>query len=346
MRCEPAEWVSVATRQSGRRLAAQPTRCRSFGKEIVMHSGPTEPPREGRRKALKMIAATGLALAGGATAAATDGNVLGRRIPASGERLAAVGLGTYETFDVADAALPALQQVLARFVALGGQMVDSSPMYGRAESVLGHLAETLGARQRLFLATKVWTSGEADGVRQMETSFNRLRTRQLDLMQVHNLVDWQVHLATMRDWQRQGRIRYLGVTHYHAGAHRQLETVLRAARPDFVQINYSMAERDAESRLLPLAQDLGIAVIINRPFAQGALFTRVRGRPLPAWAAEFDCTSWAQFFLKFILAQPAVTCVIPATSKVLHLEDNLAAAQGRLPDERQLSRMAGSLRDA
>ncbi|WP_374691487.1 aldo/keto reductase [Accumulibacter sp.] len=311
-----------------------------------MRLEPTEVPCDGRRMALKIIAATGLALAGGAPPTAADGNVLRRRIPASGERIAAIGLGTYETFDVADAALPALQQVLARFVALGGQVVDSSPMYGRAESVLGHLAATLGTRDRLFLATKVWTSGAAEGIRQMETSFIRLRTRQLDLMQVHNLVDWQVHLATMRDWQREGRIRYLGVTHYHASAHRQVETVLRSARPDFVQINYSMAERDAESRLLPLAQDLGIAVVINRPFAQGALFTRVRGRPLPAWTAEFDCTSWAQFFLKFILAQPTVTCVIPATNKVQHLEDNLAAARGRLPDGRQRTRMAEHLRDS
>lgn len=311
-----------------------------------MRLEPTEVPCDGRRMALKIIAATGLALAGGAPPTAADGNVLRRRIPASGERIAAIGLGTYETFDVADAALPALQQVLARFVALGGQVVDSSPMYGRAESVLGHLAATLGTRDRLFLATKVWTSGAAEGIRQMETSFIRLRTRQLDLMQVHNLVDWQVHLATMRDWQREGRIRYLGVTHYYASAHRQVETVLRSARPDFVQINYSMAERDAESRLLPLAQDLGIAVVINRPFAQGALFTRVRGRPLPAWTAEFDCTSWAQFFLKFILAQPTVTCVIPATNKVQHLEDNLAAARGRLPDGRQRTRMAEHLRDS
>jgi len=311
-----------------------------------MRLEPTEVPCDGRRMALKIIAATGLALAGGAPPTAADGNVLRRRIPASGERIAAIGLGTYETFPVADRALPALQQVLARFVALGGQVVDSSPMYGRAESVLGHLADTLGTRDRLFLATKVWTSGAAEGIRQMETSFIRLRTRQLDLMQVHNLVDWQVHLATMRDWQREGRIRYLGVTHYHASAHRQVETVLRSARPDFVQINYSMAERDAESRLLPLAQDLGIAVVINRPFAQGALFTRVRGRPLPAWTAEFDCTSWAQFFLKFILAQPTVTCVIPATNKVQHLEDNLAAARGRLPDGRQRTRMAEHLRDS
>jgi diketogulonate reductase-like aldo/keto reductase len=310
-----------------------------------MQAGSIGAPREGRRKALKIMAAAGLALAGGQTLAAGEENILSRRIPASGERIAAVGLGTYETFDVADTALPGLQQVLARFVTLGGQVVDSSPMYGRAESVLGQLAETLGVRTRLFLATKVWTSGETEGMRQMATSFKRLRTRQLDLMQVHNLVDWQTHLMAMRDWQQQGRIRYLGVTHYHVGAHRQLEAVLRTARPDFVQINYSMAEREAENRLLPLAQDLGIAVIVNRPFAQAALFTRVRGRSLPAWAAEFDCASWAQFFLKFILAQPAVTCVIPATSKVPHLEDNLAAARGRLPDVQQRARMAEYLRD-
>ncbi|WP_291986851.1 aldo/keto reductase [Candidatus Accumulibacter sp. ACC007] len=297
----------------------------------------------GRRALLKAIAASGAAVAGsvlGAPSGTPEGGLLRRRIPSSGELIAAVGLGTYQTFDVADSASTALEPVLARFVALGGQLVDSSPMYGRSESVLGELAAKLGVRDRLFLATKVWTSGRGEGIRQMEASLSRLRTQQLDLMQVHNLLDWQAQLPTLREWKEQGRIRYLGVTHYHEGAYREVEALLRAENPDFVQINYSMAERDAEERVLPLAQDLGIAVIINRPFAKASLFPRVRGKPLPEWAAEFDCASWAQFFLKFILAQPAVSCVIPATSKVKHLEDNLGAARGRLPDARQRARMA------
>ena len=305
---------------------------------------------ERRRAALKVIAAGGLAFAGGALGAAPgsvpatpDDGMLRRRIPSSGELLAAVGLGTYQSFDVADSASPALEQVLARFVALGGQMVDSSPMYGRSESIVGELAARLGIRERLFLASKVWTSGRAEGIRQMANSLSRLRTSHLELMQVHNLLDWRVQLPTLRAWKQEGRIRYLGVTHYHEGAYRDVEAVLRAERPDFVQINYSMAERDAEVRMLPLAQDLGIAVIINRPFAKASLFSRVRGKPLPDWAAEFDCASWAQFFLKFILAQPAVTCAIPATSKPQHLEDNLAAGHGRLPDAKERARMSAYL---
>ncbi|SBT08313.1 Aldo/keto reductase [Candidatus Accumulibacter aalborgensis] len=311
-----------------------------------MRAGNGDSVVDGRRVALKTIAAGGLALAGGVLGAVptiADSGLLRRRIPSSGELIAAVGLGTYHSFDVADSASPALEQVLARFVALGGQMVDSSPMYGNSEEVVGDLAAKLGLRDRLFLATKVWTRGHAEGIRQMEMSFSRLRTKRLELMQVHNLVDWQVHLPTLREWKQMGRIRYLGVTHYHESAYRELEVVLKGEKPDFVQINYSMAERDAEMRLLPLAQDLGIAVIINRPFAKASLFSQVRGKALPAWAAEFDCASWAQFFLKFILAEPAVTCVIPATGKEHHLEDNIAAGHGRLPDVRQRARMAATL---
>lgn len=303
----------------------------------------------GRRAALKILAAAGLALAGGGLGAApvpAAGGTLKRRIPSTGEQIAVVGLGTYMSFDVADPEKPALEPVLARFVELGGQMVDSSPMYGRAESVVGDLAAKLGVRERLFLATKVWTGGREDGIRQMETSLARLRTDRLELMQVHNLLDWQAHLPTLREWKRAGRIRYLGVTHYHEGAYRDLEAVLRAEKPDFVQLNYSMAEREAETRMLPLAQELGIAVIVNRPFAKASLFSRVRGKPLPEWAADFDCASWAQFFLKFILAQPAVTCVIPATGKLQHLEDNMAAGRGRLPDAKQRARMAEYLATA
>lgn len=287
---------------------------------------------------LKALAATAL---GGTSrmAGADEARLLRRRIPSSGESLAVIGLGTYRRFDVETDAVPALEPVLAAFVALGGELVDSSPMYGRAESVVGELARRLGVRDRLFLATKVWTSGRAEGIRQMETSLSRLGVQRLPLMQVHNLLDWRTQWLTLRDWQAAGRVRYLGVTHYHADAYRELEAVLRAERPDFVQLNYSLGEREAETRLLPLARDLGIAVIANRPFAQGALFERVRGKALPPWAAEFDSTSWAQFFLKFVLAHPAISCVIPATGQLSHLEDNLAAGRGRLPDAAQRARM-------
>ncbi|MCM8594093.1 aldo/keto reductase [Accumulibacter sp.] len=304
------------------------------------------PVRGERRRLLKTMAAGGIALAGSALGAkarpAPDG-LLRRIIPSSGEAIAAVGLGTFDTFDVAPPLAPMLEPVVERFVALGGQVVDSSPMYGRSEAIVGELSARLGLRSHLFLATKVWTRGRREGLRQMEESLRLLRTECLDLLQVHNLVDWEAHLPTLRDWKQQGRIRYLGVTHYHEGAYRELETVLRATRPDFVQLNYSMAEREAELRLLPLAQELGIAVLVNRPFAKAALFSRVRGKPLPDWAADFDCASWAQFFLKFILARPAVTCVIPATGKPEHVEDNLAAARGRLPDVREQARMVDHL---
>jgi diketogulonate reductase-like aldo/keto reductase len=307
-----------------------------------MQTDPRDPVAGGRRAALKAIAAGGVILARStfaAPATTADDGLLRRRIPSSGEPIAAVGLGTYDSFDVADASQSALEAVLTGFVALGGQLVDSSPMYGRAESVLGELAAKRGLRDRLFLATKVWTRGRAEGIGQMARSLDRLQAKRLDLMQIHNLLDWRLHLPTLREWQQQGRIRYLGVTHYHASAYPELESLLRRERPDFVQFNYSMAEREAEQRLLPLAQELGIAVIINRPFAKASLFSRVRGKPLPEWAADFDCASWAQFFLKFILAQPAVTCTIPATSKLQHLQDNLAAGRGRLPDAQQRSTM-------
>jgi diketogulonate reductase-like aldo/keto reductase len=215
-------------------------------------------------------------------------------------------------------------------------------MYGAAESVAGDLAADLGVTGRLFLATKVWTSGRQAGVTQMEQSLRRLRARRLDLMQIHNLLDWRTHLRTLRDWKAAGRIRYLGVTHYTAGAYDELERVLRDEPLDFVQVNYSLGEREAERRILPLARDRGIAVLVNRPFAEGGLFQRVRGKALPAWAAEVDCESWAQIFLKWILAHPAVTCAIPATSRPQHLVDNMKAGLGRLPDAAARERMAAA----
>jgi len=256
--------------------------------------------------------------------------------------LPAIGLGTWQTFDVgADkAARDPLRQVLSEFVRLGGSVVDSSPMYGKSEGVAGDLAAELNLHKQLFLATKVWTSGRDAGVRQMDESFKRLRTQRMDLMQVHNLVDYRVHLSTLRRWKEEGKVRYIGVTHYTASAHDELARVLAGEDLDFVQINYSLGERDAEKRLLPVAADRRIAVLINRPLGAGGLFTKVRGKPLPAWANEVGCASWAQFFLKFVISHPAVTCAIPATSKTAHLIDNMQAGVGSLPSAALRKQMA------
>ncbi len=264
-----------------------------------------------------------------------------RAIPSSGERLPAVGLGTWQSFDVGGAApdRAGVRAVLARSAQRGGRVVDSSPMYGRAEGVVGDLAGALGLRPRLFLATKVWTSGRAAGIAQMEESLRRLKADPIDLMQVHNLVDLDTHLATLAEWKAAGRVRYVGITHYHAGAFDALERCLRLQHLDFVQFNYSLAEREAERRLLPAAQERGVAVIVNRPFAGSALIERARGKPLPVWAAEIGCRTWPQLFLKFILGHPAVTCVIPATSNPKHLDDNMDAGDGAMPDASMRRRM-------
>ena len=265
-----------------------------------------------------------------------------RPIPRSGELLPVAGLGTYQSFDVGNGAgeRASLKEVLRLFVQHGGALVDSSPMYGSSESVIGDLAAGLGITRRLFMATKVWTSGREAGVRQMEESMRRMKVARMDLMQIHNLLDWRTHLKTLQEWNASGRIRYTGITHYHSGAYGELERLMKTREFDFVQFNYSMAEREAEERILPLAQETGTAVIVNRPFAKASLFSRVRGKELPAWSAEFDCKSWGQFFLKYILGHPAVTCVIPATGKPHHLVDNMGAGIGRLPDTTTRQKMA------
>ncbi len=270
------------------------------------------------------------------------GGVIERRIPKTGESLPAVGLGTWQVFDVAGDAAGTAQarNTLRGFVELGGRLVDSSPMYGSSEAVTGQLASELGARAKLFVATKVWTTGRQAGIRQIEDSMRKLRVERLDLMQVHNLVDADTHLATLRDWKTSGRIRYAGVTHYHAGAHAELERYTTRGDIDFIQVNYSLAEPEAERRLLRAAADSRTAVIVNRPFAEGAMFRRVKGTPLPEWAQGIGCASWAQFFLKWILAQPAVTCVIPATRNPAHVADNVKAASGSLPDETMRRKMS------
>lgn len=266
-----------------------------------------------------------------------------RAIPKSGEMLPVIGLGTWRVFDVgADgAARTRLREVLERFVAGGAKLVDSSPMYGSAESVVGDLNRALGLRAKLFLATKVWTSGRDEGIAQMERSMARLQAGdRLDLMQVHNLVDVATHTRTLMDWKAKGRVRYIGITHYTASAHGALGRTLASGDYDFVQVNYSLDEPEAAERLLPLAQEKRAAVLVNRPFGEGGMFARVRGKPLPPWAAELGITSWAQYFLKWILGHPAVTCVIPGTGNPKHIVDNLAAGQGAMPDEAMRKRMA------
>ena len=273
------------------------------------------------------------------------GALLERRIPGTGEPVPAIGLGTWQVFDISgdDRALAQARQTLRAFIDRGGRVVDSSPMYGSAESVTGRLAAEFGAQARLFVATKVWTSGKQAGIRQMEDSMRKLRVARLDLMQVHNLVDADTHLDTLREWKAAGRARYVGITHYHVGGHSDLERYLERGGVDFVQVNYSLAEPEAERRLLPAALDRGIAVIVNRPFAAGAMFRQIGGKALPEWAKDIGCASWAQIFLKWILAHPAVTCVIPATRDPAHLVDNLGASSGPLPDAPMRRRMASSL---
>ncbi|HEY8650823.1 MAG TPA: aldo/keto reductase [Chthoniobacterales bacterium] len=299
-----------------------------------------------RREAARLICAgaAGLLWPIGAVRGKTtseSSTMLMRAIPSSVEKLPVIGLGTWQTFDVdlTSENQKQLEEVLSLFVKLGGRVIDSSPMYGRAEQVIGDLATKLPLRDKLFLATKVWTRGKQAGIESMERSIQRLQTNRIDLMQVHNLVDVSTQLATMREWKVQGRIRYIGVTHYESGAFADVEKILRGEKVDFLQINYSIMEREAEQRILPLAQEREIAVIVNRPFGGGDLFRRVRSIPLPDWAAEFDCRSWAQFFLKWIVAHSAVTCAIPATNNPRHLEDNMRAGVGRLPDAKMRQRM-------
>jgi len=261
-------------------------------------------------------------------------------IPSTGEALPLIGVGTWQTFDVGNdaSARGRLREVLKL---LNKNLIDSSPMYGSSESVAGDLIAELGLREQLFVATKVWTSGRDAGVRQMETSFRRLRVDRMDLMQVHNLVDVETHTRTLRDLKTRKKIRYIGITHYTSSAYAEVERALKTGNYDFLQINYSLGERESEKRLLPLAREKNIAVIANRPFAEGALFRQVKGKPLPPWAAELGIASWAQYFLKWIVSHPAVSCAIPGTGKPEHMKDNLGAGRGPLPDESARKRMAG-----
>ncbi|HET7197166.1 MAG TPA: aldo/keto reductase [Burkholderiales bacterium] len=268
-----------------------------------------------------------------------------RRIPSSAEELPIIGLGTSQTFEVgvADIERAPLKRVLASFFAAGGRLIDTSPMYSTAEQVLGDLL-TPEMHGHAFLATKVWTRGTRAGIEQMTRSAQLLGTRQIDLIQVHNLLNLDTQLATLREWKAAGRVRYIGVTHYTVAAQADLERVLAGEQLDFVQLNYSPVTRAAEQRLLPLAAERGVAVLVNRPFEDGQLFATVRGKPLPAFAAELEAASWGQLILKFIAAHPAVTCIIPATARLAHLEDNLAGGRAPLPDARQREQIAAALR--
>ena len=268
--------------------------------------------------------------------------MLTRPIPATGEPMPVIGFGTWQTFDVgADrAALDQRRQVLEALFTAGGRMIDSSPMYGRAEAVVGALLKEMGARDKSFLATKVWTSGERAGIAQMRDSGAKLGAATIDLMQIHNLVDWRTHLKTLRAWKADGRFRYIGITHYTIPALDELAAIIAKEKIDFVQLGYSIGTRAAEQRLLPVAAERGVAVIANQPFDSGEAFQRVKGKALPEWAGEIDCSSWAQFLLKYIVSHPAVTCAIPGTASPAHARDNVAAGIGRLPDDRQRRRMA------
>jgi len=310
--------------------------------EITSRSGfsPEGLVDQSRRTALHALA--GLAALATMKPAVAAPSLIERRIPASGEAVPAIGVGTWQTFDVGGdpAARAPLKEVLATFAKAGGKVIDSSPMYGSSETVVGDLVAEGGLAGKLFVATKVWTSGREEGIRQMDLSFKRLRVSRMDLMQVHNLVDVAVHTKTLEEWKSKGRVRYLGVTHYTSSAYGEVERWLKTGKYDFLQINCSLAERTSEDRLLPLAMDKKIAVVINRPFAEGAMFRRVRGKPVPEWASEFGATTWAQYFLKWIVAHPAVTCAIPGTGKPGHMLDNLAAGSGALPDASMRKRMA------
>ncbi|MFZ6011800.1 MAG: aldo/keto reductase [Bacteroidota bacterium] len=298
-----------------------------------------------RRMWLQQLGLLGLSAISPGWLSLTMRQLLTRKIPSSGEPLPSVGVGTWQTFDVgeSDAERNPLREVLKNLVAEGGRVIDSSPMYGRSEDVVGDLAQELNLNQKLFFATKVWTSGAEAGKEQMKNSFRLFRRKTIDLMQVHNLTDWKTHLKTLQKWKEEGRIRYIGLTHYLDSSHETMEKIIRQNPIDFIQINYSVMSRHAESRLFPAAIDQKVAVLINRPFEEGALFNKVKGKQLPEWAVEFDCQSWAQFFLKFILSHPAVTCVIPGTSKLKHLLDNIGAGKGKLPDEKQRQKMISLL---
>lgn len=302
-----------------------------------------------RREALRRLGVTAgaawMASVTGPGRAQSPHPIAARPIPSTGETIPIIGLGTWQTFDAGSdaAARKPLEEVLEAFSAAGGRVIDSSPMYGSSEEVVGDLRTKTGAPPKPFIATKVWTTGREAGICQMEDSMRKLRVKVMDLMQVHNLLDVDTHLATLDAWKKEGRVRYVGVTHYTAGGAEEVARLVSKRPVDFVQINYSVAERDAEKRLLPLCREKGIAVIANRPFAGGELFRQLRARPVPPWAGELDCATWAQLMLKFVVSHPAMTCAIPASAKPEHTRDNMAAGIGKMPDAQLRERIASAV---
>lgn len=295
-----------------------------------------------RRTLLKSLLALGISgpMVTGILQAAGR-NIITRPIPSSGEQLHVIGVGSARTFDALgnDEFMARLQEVLQAFFDHHGTLIDSSPMYGSAEAVIGQLLRQTSGDKNLFAATKVWIDGERQGIEQMESSRRLWGIRRFDLMQIHNLVDWPTHLKTINAMKADGQIRYTGITTSHGRNHSELEDVLKKHSFDFVQLSYNIDNRIVEDRLLPIAEDRGIAVMVNRPFQKGSLFRRVKGKALPDWAAELDIQSWAQYFLKYAVSHPAVTCVIPATSKVRHMVDNMGAQTGKLPDQKLRAEM-------
>jgi diketogulonate reductase-like aldo/keto reductase len=311
--------------------------------------GAEEPAMWNRRRALRMLAAAGAyAMLRPATALAQPRAILTRPIPSSGEALPVVGLGSWITFNVGDdpVARDACTDVMQKFVEAGGRMIDSSPMYASSQDVIGYGLHKAALTGRIFSADKVWISSGAQGREQIEQSRRKWQVGRFDLVQVHNLLNWQEHLPTLFAMKGTGQIRYVGITTSEGRRHRDMEQLMRSQAIDFVQVTYNPVDREVEERILPLARDRGIAVIVNRPFRQGALLRALARQPLPPWAADIDCTSWAQFVLKFIVSHPAVTCAIPATSSVAHVRENMNAAYGRLPDTALRLRMIAAVERA
>ncbi|WP_406684823.1 aldo/keto reductase [Seonamhaeicola sp. MEBiC1930] len=296
-----------------------------------------------RRVVLKLsgLAGLGIALSPLLSSFNFKNEILLRKIPSSNQSLPVIGLGTWQTFDVGSSAeeMVKLVQVLIEMDKLGGTVIDSSPMYGSSEGVVGNLTRKANLNNSFFYATKVWTKGKDEGIRQMQNSFKRMKRQQMDLMQIHNLVDWKTHVKTLRDWKDRGKIKFWGITHYTDGSHEQLEQVIKAEKPDFVQFNYSILSRHAEKSLFETIQKNNTATLINRPFEKGSLFRATKGKDVPDWAKEYDINSWGQFFLKFILSNELVTCIIPGTSKPHHMIDNMMAGYGKIPDSKIREKM-------
>ncbi|MEQ3796411.1 aldo/keto reductase [Flavobacteriaceae bacterium MJ-SS4] len=296
-----------------------------------------------RREILKIsgLAGLGFCLAPSLLSFNFKENILHRKIPSSNQLLPIVGLGTWQSFDVgnSESKRDVLTEVLIEMNKLGGLVIDSSPMYGSSERVVGELTDSSNFINTFFYATKVWTSGKEAGINQMQNSFKSMRRNQMDLLQIHNLLDWKVHVKTLKNWKEQSKIKYWGITHYTDASHSQLEKIIKSEKPDFVQFNYSIISRHAEESLFETIRKNNTAVLINRPFEGGTLFRRVKGKEIPQWAKDFDINSWGQFFLKFILSNELVNCVIPGTSKPHHMVDNMMAGYGKMPYNKTRERM-------